>query len=77
MSGHDLVSALVVLQVAAPAAALAAIGVPALLGRPLGEHATRRLVGAGFAGSVLAERIATLERRAVLRPEPPPQPPKK
>ena len=49
MTSHDTVSALVVLQLAAPAATLAAIGVPALLGRPLTERATTRIVGAGFA----------------------------
>jgi NAD(P)H-quinone oxidoreductase subunit 5 len=49
MTSHETVSALVVLQLAAPAATLAAIGVPALLGRPLTERATTRIVGAGFA----------------------------
>jgi NAD(P)H-quinone oxidoreductase subunit 5 len=49
MTSHDTVSALVVLQLAAPATTLAAIGVPALLGRPLTERATTRIVGAGFA----------------------------
>jgi len=49
MTSHDTVAALVVLQLAAPAATLAAIGVPALLGRPLTERATTRIVGAGFA----------------------------
>jgi NADH-quinone oxidoreductase subunit L len=49
MTSHDTVSALVVLQLAAPAATLAAIGLPALLGRPLTERATTRIVGGGFA----------------------------
>jgi NAD(P)H-quinone oxidoreductase subunit 5 len=49
MNAHDFVSAVVVSQLAAPLAALVAIGVPALLGRPLSERATSRLVGAGFA----------------------------
>jgi NADH:ubiquinone oxidoreductase subunit 5 (subunit L)/multisubunit Na+/H+ antiporter MnhA subunit len=49
MTSHDTVSALVVLQLAAPAATLAAIGLPALLGRPLTERATTSIVGAGFA----------------------------
>ena len=49
MTSHETVSALVVLQLAAPAATLAAIGVPALLGRPLTERATTRIVGGGFA----------------------------
>jgi NAD(P)H-quinone oxidoreductase subunit 5 len=62
MTGHDLVAALVVGQLAAPAAALAAIGIPALLGRPLSEAATGRLVGAGFAAAFLAAAatLATL-----------------
>lgn len=59
MTGHDLVAALVVGQLAAPAAALAAIGIPALLGRPLSEASTGRLVGAGFAAAFLAA-VATL-----------------
>ena len=54
MSHHDLVSALVVAQLAAPAAALVAIGLPALLGRPLSEQATGRSVAAGFAVGFLA-----------------------
>jgi NADH-quinone oxidoreductase subunit L len=49
MTSHDTVSALVVVQLAAPAATLAAIGLPALLGRPLTERATTRIVGGGFA----------------------------
>lgn len=49
MNHHDLVSALVIAQVAAPAAALVAVGLPALLGRPLSEQGTRRSVAAGFA----------------------------
>ncbi|MBU6276646.1 MAG: oxidoreductase [Planctomycetes bacterium] len=59
MTGHDLIQSLVVIQLAAPAAALVAIGVPALLGRPLGERATAHVVGAGFAAGFLAA-IATL-----------------
>jgi NADH-quinone oxidoreductase subunit L len=51
---HDIVSLLVVLQVAAPAATLVAIGLPALLGRPLAERLTTRLVGAGFTIGLLA-----------------------
>ena len=45
---HDLVALLVVTQLFAPAATLAAIGLPALFGRPFGERKTTRLVGAGF-----------------------------
>ena len=59
MNHHDLVSAFIVAQLAAPLATLVAIGLPALLGRPLGEPATSRIVGAGFATGFLAA-IATL-----------------
>ena len=45
---HDLVALLVVTQLAAPVATLALIGLPALLGRPLSERLTTRLVGTGF-----------------------------
>jgi NADH-quinone oxidoreductase subunit L len=51
---HDVVAALVTWQLAAPAATLAAIGLPALLGRPLAERTTTRLVGAGFTTGFLA-----------------------
>jgi NAD(P)H-quinone oxidoreductase subunit 5 len=54
MTGHDLIAGLVIVQLAAPAAALAAIGVPAVLGRPLGERGTANMVGAGFAAGFLA-----------------------
>lgn len=54
MSHHDLVSWLVVAQLAAPAAALVAIGLPALLGLPLSERATRRTVAAGFGAGFCA-----------------------
>ncbi|NDC53019.1 MAG: oxidoreductase [Planctomycetia bacterium] len=54
MTGHDLIVLLVVTQLAAPAAALAAIGLPALLGRPLDERTTARIVAAGFGGGFLA-----------------------
>ena len=39
--------------------ALVAVGLPALLGRPLGEVATSRAVGTGFAAGFLAA-VATL-----------------
>jgi NADH-quinone oxidoreductase subunit L len=42
------VSALVAWQLVAPAAALAAIGLPALVGRPLSERATTRVVAFAF-----------------------------
>ncbi|MFM9057762.1 MAG: proton-conducting transporter membrane subunit [Planctomycetaceae bacterium] len=55
---HDAVAALVTWQLAAPAATLAAIGLPALLGRPLPERITTRIVGAGFATGFLAALVA-------------------
>jgi NAD(P)H-quinone oxidoreductase subunit 5 len=70
MTGHELISALVVAQLAAPAAALAAIGLPAVLGRPLGERATGHVVGAGFGVGFLAAAalLVTLAARG-FRPE--------
>jgi len=56
---HDAVSLLVVTQLAAPAATLVAIGVPAVLGRQLSERLTTWLVGAGFSIGLLAG-LATL-----------------
>ena len=56
---HDAVSLLVITQLAAPAATLVAIGVPALLGRQLSERLTTWLVGAGFSIGLLAG-LATL-----------------
>ena len=53
-SAHDLVAWLVVAQLAAPLASLVAIGLPALVGRPLPERATTRLVGAGFTTGFVA-----------------------
>jgi NADH:ubiquinone oxidoreductase subunit 5 (subunit L)/multisubunit Na+/H+ antiporter MnhA subunit len=52
-SPHDLVAALVVVQLAAPAAALAAIGVPPLVGRPLAERTVTRCVATAFATGFL------------------------
>ncbi len=54
---HDAVAALVAWQFVAPAASLAAIGLPALFGRPLSERATTRLVGAGFSTGFLAALV--------------------
>ena len=53
MNGHDFVSLIVIVQLAAPLATLFAIGLPALLGRPLAERTTTTLVGAGFAAGFL------------------------
>ena len=54
---HDAVAALVAWQFVAPAASLAAIGLPTLFGRPLSERATTRLVGAGFSTGFLAALV--------------------
>ena len=51
---HDLVATLVVSQLVAPALALLGIGIPPILGRPLAERWTTRLVGIGFAVAFLA-----------------------
>ena len=51
---HDAVSFLVVAQLAAPALTLLAVGLPAILGRPLGERLTARLVGGGFTIGLLS-----------------------
>ena len=53
-TAHELAAGLVVAQVAAPAATLAAIGLPALVGRALSERVTTRLVAAGFGLAFLA-----------------------
>ena len=50
----DAVSTLVVAQLVAPAAGLAVIGLPALVGRPLSERATTRLIGTAFTIGFLA-----------------------
>ncbi|MEX0669854.1 MAG: proton-conducting transporter membrane subunit [Pirellulales bacterium] len=70
MSGHDLISLLVIAQLAAPLATLAAIGLPALADRPLSEASTTRLVSIGFAVGFLSA-VATLAVLAVrgFRPE--------
>ena len=47
MTNHDIVSLLVTCQLAAPAATVALVGVPALLGRPPSERATALIVGGG------------------------------
>ncbi|GDX97535.1 oxidoreductase [Planctomycetia bacterium] len=55
----DIDSALVVLQLAAPAAAVVGVGLPALVGRPLPEAVVRRFVDACFAVGFVAG-VATL-----------------
>ncbi len=53
-TAHDAISLLVMTQLVAPALTLVVIGLPALLGRPLAERTTTRLVGAGFSTAFLA-----------------------
>jgi NADH-quinone oxidoreductase subunit L len=53
-SPHDIVAALVVTLVAAPAATILAIAVPTLLGREPSERLTTRLVATGFTTALLA-----------------------
>lgn len=62
--GPGIVPWLVVAQMAAPALALATIGVPAILGRPLAERTTTRLVGASFA-TAFAAAVAMLAVLAI------------
>jgi NAD(P)H-quinone oxidoreductase subunit 5 len=54
LGGPGVMPWLVVAQVAAPALALVAIGGPAILGRPLAERTTTRLVGTSFATAFMA-----------------------
>ncbi|RLS76071.1 MAG: oxidoreductase [Planctomycetota bacterium] len=56
---HHVVALLVSWELMAPAVTLGCIGVPALIGRPLPERLTTRLVGAGFTTGFLAA-LATL-----------------
>ncbi|MFM8578218.1 MAG: proton-conducting transporter membrane subunit [Planctomycetaceae bacterium] len=58
-TAHEAVAALVSLELIAPAAALASIGLTAIVGFPLSERMTTRLVGAGFGLGFLAA-LATL-----------------
>jgi NAD(P)H-quinone oxidoreductase subunit 5 len=57
MTHPDLIAALVVALVAAPAATLGVVGLPALLGRPLSERATLRAVAGGFAVAFVAAAV--------------------
>jgi NADH-quinone oxidoreductase subunit L len=54
VSGHEIAAGLVVAQVAAPLAALAAVSLPSLLGRLPSERFTIRVVGSGFGLAFLA-----------------------
>ena len=53
----DPLSVLVICQLVAPVVALASIGLPALLGRPLSERTTTRVVGAAFTTSFVAALV--------------------
>jgi formate hydrogenlyase subunit 3/multisubunit Na+/H+ antiporter MnhD subunit len=53
----DPLAVLVAWQLIAPAAALAAIGLPALVGRPLGERPTTRIVAAAFFSRFVAALV--------------------
>ena len=64
VSQLSLSSLVVGSQVLLPAVALVAVGLPALVGRPLAERVTTRLVGAGFAAAFLAA-VATFVVLAV------------
>ena len=57
-SAHDLAAGLIVTQIAAPAATLLAIGLPALVGRPPSEQATTRAVAAGFGLAFVAALVS-------------------
>lgn len=57
-SAHDLAAGLIVAQIAAPAATLAALGLPALVGRPASERATTRFVSTGFGLAFLAALVS-------------------
>ena len=59
VSGHDLAASLIIIQVAAPAATLVALGLSALLGHSPSERFTTRLVAIGFGLAFLAA-IASL-----------------
>ena len=54
MTAPDAVSVLVFCQVLMPSLALVLVGLPAVLGRPLSEAATTRLVGGGFTAAFIA-----------------------
>lgn len=54
---HHVVAALVTWDLMAPAVTLACIGVPALIGRPLSERLTTRIVGAGFTTGFIAALV--------------------
>ena len=62
MNARDIFLLLIACQLVAPAITIALVGVPALLGRPLAEAATTRIVGAGF----MAGFVAGLSTLAIL-----------
>jgi NADH-quinone oxidoreductase subunit L len=57
-STHEIAAALVVTQVAAPLAALAAVGLPGLFGRVPAERFTTRVVGSGFGLAFVAAVVS-------------------
>jgi NADH-quinone oxidoreductase subunit L len=57
-SAHDLAASLIVAQIAAPAATLLAICLPAVMGRPPSEQATTRAVAAGFGLAFVAAVVS-------------------
>jgi len=70
MTVHDIVSLLVICQLVAPASTIVLVGVPALLGRPLTERTTTRIIGSGFvAGFVAALVTLTVLSARGFRPE--------
>jgi NADH-quinone oxidoreductase subunit L len=70
MTRHGLLALLVICQLAAPALALVAVGLPTLVRRAPSETFTRRLVGGGF-GAAFAAGLLTLAALAFrgFRPE--------
>ena len=57
-TAHDLTAGLIVIQIAAPAATLLAIGLPTLADRPPSERATTRAVAVGFGVAFLAALVS-------------------
>jgi NADH-quinone oxidoreductase subunit L len=57
-TAHDLMAGLIVVQIAAPAATLLAIGLPTLADHPPSERATTRAVAVGFGLAFLAALVS-------------------
>ena len=58
LRSHDLAAGLVVAQVATPLVALTAVSLPGIVGRPLSERLTTRLVATGFGVTFLAAFVS-------------------